>query len=118
MIQFLENNWGILLLIILLIFRIVIDIVNFNKLPKGEQYQRIRGWLLQAVILAEKEFGSGTGSLKLSTVYAEFCKQLPWIAQVVPFELFSLYVDDALEEMKNMLKSNKKLAEFVEGDAA
>lgn len=116
--QFLIENWATLILAVLLIGHIVYDVINFKKLPKDEQYQRIRGWLLQAVLLAERDFGSGTGSLKLSTVYAEFCKQLPWLAQVIPFNKFSDYVDDALAEMKEMLKKNKKLAEFVEGDVA
>lgn len=115
--QFLAENWVNLLLIVLLAVYIVMNVFQFSMLPRDEQYQRIRGWLLQAVIFAEKEFGGGTGNLKLSAVYAEFCEQLPWMAKVIPFEKFCEYVDDALDEMKEMLKSNKKLAAFMEGDA-
>lgn len=112
--EFLMEHWVTILLILALVAHIVYDVIQFHKMPRDEQYQRIRGWLLQAVMLAEREFGSGTGALKLSSVYAEFCKQLPWIAKVISYETFSKCVDDALEEMKEILAKNKKIAAVVE----
>ena len=69
---------------------------------------------LQAVLGAEREFGSGTGKLKLSSVYDKFCERFPWLAKVLPFETFSKYVDDALSEMKDVLKQNSAIASIVE----
>ena len=116
--NFLVENWVYLLLIAMLMAHIILTLVGFGQLPKEEQNQRIRGWLLQAVILAEKTYGGGTGSLKLSAVYAAFCEQLPWLAKIVSFETFKNYVDDALDEMKHILASNKNIAGIVEDGGA
>ena len=90
------------------------SVIRFMGYKKDQQYESIHGWLLQAVLLAEREFGSGTGKLKLSTVYAEFCKQLPWLAKVISFKTFSGYVDKALDEMKALLEKNAAIASVVE----
>ena len=97
---------------------IVLIIVSFGRqmrnLSTDKKYEQIRGWLLQAVLGAEREFGSGTGKLKLSSVYDKFCERFPWLAKVLPFETFSKYVDDALSEMKDVLKQNSAIASIVE----
>ena len=41
--------------------------------------------------------------------------RFPWLAKVVPFELFSDMVDDALEEMREMLKTNQAVKQLVNG---
>ena len=64
---------------------------------------------------AEKELGGGTGKLKLRQVYDLFVVRFPWLVRVVPFELFSSMVDDALEEMRKMLENNKAVKAIVEG---
>ena len=66
-----------------------------------------RVWLLWAVTEAEKELGGGTGKLKLRQVYDLFVTRFPWLARIVPFDLFSDMVDDALDEMREMLKNNQ-----------
>lgn len=91
-----------------------VSVYRFMGWKKEQRYESIRGWLLQAVLFAERDFGSGTGKLKLSTVYAEFCKQLPWLAKVVSFKTFSGYVDKALGEMKEILGKNTAIASVVE----
>lgn len=111
--DFLIKNWYTIFLGVLLLTSVIINILKFSKLTSAERYEQIRGWLLQAVIWAEATYGSGTGRLKLSEVYALFCEQLPWIAQVISFETFSQYVDDALEEMRQLLSSNAAIADFV-----
>ena len=104
------ENISYMVMLIVIVMICVLYIIHFSKLSKEERYEQIRGWLLQAVILAEKEFGSGTGALKLSSVYNQFCRELPWLAQTVPFSRFSKYVDDALNEMKSIVKNNEKIA--------
>ncbi len=68
-----------------------------------------------AVTEAEKDLGGGTGKLKLRQVYDLFVTRFPWLAKIVSFELFSGMVDDALEEMREMLAQNKAVKELVEG---
>lgn len=86
---------------------------KFLSLSKTQRYQQIRAWLLQAVLLAEKEFGGKTGKLKLSSVYNKFCQTFPWLAKIIPFDVFSKYVDDALEEAKDILNTNTAIAAIV-----
>ena len=77
----------------------------------------VREWLLWAVTEAEKELGGGTGKLKLRQVYDLFVTRFPWLAKIVSFELFSDMVDDALDEMREMLQNNKAVQQLVEGGA-
>lgn len=89
------------------IILIVCAVVIFFVLYKLFGLNKIKQWLLWAVTEAEKEFGSGTGQLKLAKVYDMFVTRFPKLQVIVPFSLFSKLVDEALEIMKNMLKNDK-----------
>ena len=39
--------------------------------------------------------------------------RFPWLAKTVSFELFSSLVDDALDEMRDMLDKNEAVKAFV-----
>lgn len=84
-------------------------------MPSERRKQMILDWLLQAVIYAEKEFGSKTGALKFSKVYDMYLKQFPFISKFVPREVFIELVGLALKEMNRMLSSNAKVIEYVKG---
>lgn len=112
--NFILENWYIIVAAICVVAAIIFAVVRFSKLSGEQKYETIRGWLLQAVILAEQEYGSGTGKMKLSVVYDQFCKTLPWIAKVLSFEVFSEYVDKALEEAKVILRGNEAIAALAE----
>lgn len=85
----------------------------FIKLPTEDQLNCVREWLLYVVIQAEKEFGSGTGSIKLRWVYDKFVTAFPEIAKFISFDTFSQMVDKALERMEELLNSNTILSKFV-----
>lgn len=72
-------------------------------------------WLLQAVVYAEKEFGSKTGAVKFSKVYDMYLKQFPFVSKFIPKEVFNELVSTALSEMNKMLESNLKLKNYVKG---
>ena len=112
--EFIVNNWYIIVTVIIFVVGGVMAVLRWHNLSADKKYEQIRGWLLQAVLYAEKELGSGTGKLKLSTVYDRFCERFPWLARVMPFETFSKYVDDALGEMKEILKQNAAIASIIE----
>ena len=59
--------------------------------------------------------GSGTGKLKLRQTYDLFVQRFPSVAMAVSFDTFSMWVDEALEEMRKMLKENKAVKEIVKG---
>ena len=87
----------------------------FARKPSDAQLQSVKEWMLWAVTKAEKELGSGTGKLKLRYVYDMFVTKFPWLDDVISFEMVSMMVDDALEEMREMLENNKAVQAFVNG---
>lgn len=107
------QNWPILVALLAVAVVISAAAYRFIKLPTTEQLAKVREWLLYAVTEAEKDLGAGTGKLKLRYVYDMFVATFPWLVKVVSFDLFGELVDDALEEMRNLLASNKAVAQFV-----
>ena len=89
---------------------------NFFKMPSDKQLKKVSEWLIYAVTVAEKKLGAGTGRLKLRYVYDMFVTRFNWLAEVITFEKFSLMVDDALGEMKDMLQNNEAVQNLVAGE--
>ena len=114
--EFLIENWYIILAAMALGALAVVAVVRFFRLPREKQMEDVRQWLLGAVTAAEKELGGGTGKLKLRTVYDAFLTKFPWLAPVIPFEQFSGLVDDALVEMRKLLADNKAVQQMVTGE--
>jgi hypothetical protein len=110
------ENWYVIVLILAVITLAVLYVRKFYGMPTEEQVGKIKEWLLYAVILAEKEFKNGTGALKLRYVWNLFVEKYPAVARVITFEMFSLWVDEALEQMKHLLATNRDIAYYVEGE--
>lgn len=91
-----------------------VAIYTFIKKPRAEQLEKLKEWLLWAVIEAEKELGSKTGEIKLRRVYDLFITTFPWLARIISFETFHAYVNEALDKMERLIVENKKIAAFVE----
>lgn len=113
--NFIIENWYVIVAIIAVIAAVVFVAVKFFKLPTSQQLEKVREWLLFAVTEAEKVFGSGTGKLKLRYVYDLFLSRFPWVSRLITFNTFSLLVDAALEEMRTMLDTNEAVAAIVNG---
>ena len=114
--EFFLENWYIIVAGLAVLAVAVVFVVRYFRQPTSEQLAKVREWLLWAVTEAEKSLGGGTGKLKLRQVYDLFVVRFPWLAKVVPFELFSFLVDDALDEMREMLNTNTEVKNYVEGD--
>ena len=110
------NNWYIILALAAVLGVAVWYVYRYFNLPSEAQLAKVREWLLWAVTEAEKELGGGTGKLKLRQVYDLFVTRFPWLARIVPFDLFSSMVDDALEDMREMLKNNQAVKAHVSGE--
>ncbi|MBP3855440.1 MAG: hypothetical protein IK990_07520 [Ruminiclostridium sp.] len=83
------------------------------------QRTKVKEWLKYAVVEAEKLLGSGTGQLKLRTVYDWFCSKFPTTAALLPFPVFSAWVDVALETMRHWLEVGNPIGDYIlhkEGD--
>ena len=61
---------------------------------------------MQAVAEAERCLGSKTGQMKLSVVYSSFVKTFPWLAKIISFDLFADLVDEALENLSDILQNS------------
>ena len=70
-------------------------------------------WLLWPCIEAERILGSGTGQAKLRSVYDAFMQQFPILKYLLPFSVFSLWVDEALVEMRRQIETNPNIAAHV-----
>lgn len=79
------------------------------------QKEKVKEWLKWAVVEAEKLLGSGTGQLKLRQVYDWFCEQFTFLSAIVPFKVFSAWVDTALDTMREWLDSNAQVNAYVTG---
>lgn len=80
------------------------------------QKAKIKEWLKWAVVEAEKLLGSGTGQLKLRQVYDWFCEQFSFLSAIIPFQVFSAWVDVALETMEKWLSENKQITAYVKNE--
>ena len=110
------NNWYLIVAAGAVIGAAVFAVRKFLGLPTDQQIENLKEWLKWAVTEAEKELGSGTGQLKLRRVYDLALAKFPWIARLVPFEEFSMWVDEALIWLGKQLESNKAITNMVKGD--
>lgn len=112
--DYLMENWYLIIGGIALLTVAVMSARKWLGLPTEKQVANIKEWLLYAVTEAETALGSGTGQLKLRYVYDMALSKFAWL-KYIPFETFSKWVDDALEEMRHMLATNENVKVIVEG---
>lgn len=96
------------------VFVAIYAVASFIQRPKDEKIENIKEWLKWAVTEAEKELGSGTGQLKLRKVYGMAVSQFPWIIQLISFDIFSTWVDEALEWMRKQIEDNASFQNYVD----
>ena len=99
---------------ILIIVAIVIIAALFIVLAI-KQPKKVKEWLLYAVIEAEKALGSGTGPVKLRSVYDMFITKFPKLSVFISFNTFSEWVDVALDYMEKLLTDNKDVKAILKG---
>lgn len=114
--EFIHEYWYLVIAIIAIISMASITIYNWFKLPNNEQIEQVKQWLLYAVAKAEKELGSGTGQIKLRYVYNMFIAKFPAIALFLTFEEFSNLVDEALQELQELIDKNSSIEALIKGE--
>lgn len=114
-VEFLANNWSIIIAVIAILVVAGVAVYKFLQLPTSAQIEKVKKCLLAWVISAEADLGGGTGKVKLSVVYGYFVTAFPILKNFVSFETFSGWVDEALDTMREMLKENTNLKQVVEG---
>ena len=116
--KILADNWAIFVAMICGVAFVTVMVVKFMNMPSAKQIENLMEWLKIAVVEAEKALGTGTGSLKLRSVYESAVIAFPWIAKYMTFEKFSELVDVALEWMKEQIEKNQYIKEYIEGENA
>ena len=98
--KFIVENWFVIVAIAAVGGSIGYAIYSFVKMPSDKQLNKVREWLLYAVTKAEKELG-----------------RFEWLAKVITFDMFSMMVDEALEQMRTMLDSNEAVQKLIANEA-
>lgn len=112
--EWIANYWPLLVALVAVLAVVIFAIYKFAKQPRPEQLKKVREWLLYAVTAAQKQFGSGTGQIKLRYVYDKFLTKFPALITVISFELFSNLVDEALVKFKEILETNNMIQKYVD----
>lgn len=111
-IQFLINYWDLILLFVIAIVLVVLAIFKGNK-------SVVMSMLVSLVTEAEKNFGSGTGTLKMATVIAEIYPKLPTIIKTfITAEKLTKWVEDALIIAKEKWRTNSSIKAYIESENA
>ena len=111
--EFIADNWYIILIAVAAVAVIIYLFRKFLKLPGSAQIEKVKEWLLFAVTEAEKELGSGTGQLKLRYVYDMFVSKFPYLVKFISFEYFSDLVDNVLVKFRKMFETNAAIKQYV-----
>lgn len=107
------DNWFLVIAAFAVMLFVGVKLFRFCKLPTEKQYNSLVEWLKYAVAEAERDLGSGTGTLKLRRVYEKAIKQFPWVSKLLSFDKFDQYVKDALEWLDNELTYNKSIYNYI-----
>lgn len=104
--EWISDNWIYLAAVIAFIFVLIYGLMT----------GKVKRWLEWAVSAAERDLGSGTGQLKLREVYNWFIDQFPFFSKIVPFPVFSNWVDIALDWMRDQLDKNESIKAVIKDE--
>ncbi len=106
-INFIIENWDFILLIAAAVAAVVYFVFKGNK-------SVVMKMLDALVTEAEKEFGGGTGSLKLASVVAEIYPKLPAVIKMfITEEILTNWIEDALDAAKDKWRQNAAIAQYI-----
>ena len=114
MMTLLMDYWWIAIVILAILVIAFMFLITYINLPNSKKAKKVKEWLLFAVVQAEKELGSGTGQLKLRYVYNLALSKFPIFIKLIPFELFSSFVDGALQQLENLIEDSEGVKKYIE----
>lgn len=116
--QFLSNNWTVILVCIGLIIGIVQKTKCWFSKSKEERYkitkQQIREVILKKITVAEIDFAewNKSGSIKRSQVIDEIYSQYPILSKIVDQSEVIAWldeeIDNALKTLRDVIKNNEE----------
>ena len=106
-VTFIIENWSFILLVALAAVALVAAVFKGNK-------SVVMRMLVAIVTEAEREYGGGTGSLKLASAIDYIYPKLPTIIKTfVTDKMLKKWVDDALKLAKEEWEKNGAIAAYV-----
>ena len=114
MMTLLMEYWWLAIAILAILTIAFMFLITYINLPNSKKATKVKEWLLFAVVQAEKELGSGTGQLKLRYVYNLALSKFPVFIKLIPFELFSSFVDGALQQLGNLIENSEGVKKYME----
>ena len=114
MMTLLMEYWWLAIAILAILIIAFMSLITYINLPNSKKATKVKEWLLFAVVQAEKELGSGTGQLKLRYVYNLALSKFPVFIKLIPFELFSSFVDGALQQLGNLIENSEGVKKYME----
>ena len=114
MMALLMEYWWLAIAILAILIIAFMFLITYINLPNSKKATKVKEWLLFAVVQAEKELGSGTGQLKLRYVYNLALSKFPVFIKLIPFELFSSFVDGALQQLENLIEDSEGVKKYIE----
>ena len=109
-INFIINYWDIIIAVIAIVAGIVFAIFKGNK-------SVVMKMLDCLVTEAEKEYGSGTGVLKLTSVIEKVYPKLPAIIKAfITSETLIKWIETALKTAKEKWDTNIKIQSYIRGE--
>lgn len=110
--SFLANYWTVIVAIIFLAIVVLVyvvpQIVEFIGYPSVKRMEIIKKFLLKWVTEAETKFDNGDFDLILNYCYTAFVNQFPFVSKWFSEEQFKALVNDAIDELKEVLSKNGK----------
>lgn len=107
-INFIQAHWDIITLVIVATAALVFSIFKGNK-------SVVMSMLFSLVTDAEKNFGSGTGALKLASVITEIYPKLPTVIKTfISAQTLQKWVEDALAMAKKKWEDNANIKAYIE----
>lgn len=112
MIDFLTTHWASILVVFLFI-----GVIVFLSL-RGKK-QIIYKMLYALITEAEKQYGSGTGSVKFAEVMTKVYSMLPAVIKIfITYDTLASWIEKALSEAKDHWKKEAQINEIVTAERA
>ena len=112
-ITFLSENWGLLLLAAFAIIMVTVAVADAFRGNKS----MIMHMLYALVTEAERQYGSGTGALKLAAVIDQIYPKLPPVIRAfITDEMLIGWIEDALAAAKAEWERNIRVTEYIGGE--
>jgi hypothetical protein len=109
--KFIIENWALIITAVAAIFALLFVAFRGNKSIVMEM-------LVAMVTVAEKEYGSGTGALKLASVMEQIYPKLPAIIKTfISSKTLISWIESALKKAKEKWESNPSIAEYIAPEA-